>query len=96
MRLHHSLEAELGADGRRGYSVLAGSRLGEDTLLADPLGEEDLSDGVVDLYRSRVVSSSSPRRNDQKLTLCDPVWFKSSLLNQILAPPAISLNRLAS
>ncbi len=34
--------------------MLAGTGLGNDTLGAEPLGEQRLADGVVDLVRSRV------------------------------------------
>jgi hypothetical protein len=45
-----ALEAELGADGSSRDTVLSGSSLGDDALLADTTGKEDLSDGVVDLW----------------------------------------------
>jgi hypothetical protein len=44
-----ALEAELGADGSSRDTVLSCSSLGDDALLADATGEEDLTDGVVDL-----------------------------------------------
>src|SRR4029453_4905727 len=49
-----ALEAEASADGRGGDSVLAGAGLGDDPLLAEPLGEERLAERVVQLVRARV------------------------------------------
>jgi hypothetical protein len=47
-----TLQAKVSADRRRGDAVLAGARLGDDSLLAEPLREQSLTDGVVDLVRS--------------------------------------------
>ena len=49
------VEPEAGADGGARDAVLAGARLGHDPLLAEPLGEQRLADGVVDLVRAGVV-----------------------------------------
>src|SRR5918995_3081012 len=49
-----ALLAVEGGDGGRGDAVLAGSGLGDDTLLAHAVGEQYLAQGVVDLVRPRV------------------------------------------
>ena len=49
-----ALEAEARADGRRGDAVLAGARLGDDPLLAEPAREHGLAERVVQLVRAGV------------------------------------------
>ena len=49
-----ALEPEPGADGRGRDAVLAGARLGDDPLLAEPPREHGLAEGVVQLVRARV------------------------------------------
>ena len=49
-----ALHAEARAHGRARDAVLARARLGHDALLAEPLREQRLADGVVDLVRARV------------------------------------------
>ena len=53
--VHDALHAEARGDGRRGDAVLAGARLGDDSRLAQPFGEQRLADAVVDLVRAGVV-----------------------------------------
>jgi hypothetical protein len=50
----HALEAEARAHGRGRDAVLAGSRLRDDALLAQPAGHEGLPEGIVDLVRAGV------------------------------------------
>ena len=52
--VHDALDAEARADGRDGDAVLAGSRLGDDPLLAEPPCEQHLAERVVELVRARV------------------------------------------
>jgi hypothetical protein len=77
-RRENALEPKLGADGRGGYSVLTGSRFGEDALLANPLGEKDLSDGVVDL------SSEKQKREGRQLK----VTYRKKNEHQMSSPCA--------
>ena len=49
-----ALHAQERADGSRGDPVLSCSRFGDDAVLADALGQEGLTHGVVDLVRARV------------------------------------------
>ena len=49
-----ALEPEARAHGRARDAVLARAGLGHDPPLAEPLGEQRLTDGVVDLVRARV------------------------------------------
>src|SRR5215213_9982506 len=49
-----ALLAVEGGDGGRGDAVLARAGLGDDALLAHPVGEENLAQGVVDLVRAGV------------------------------------------
>ncbi len=49
-----ALQAEARAHGRGRDAVLAGAGLGDDPPLAEPLGEQRLADGVVDLVRAGV------------------------------------------
>jgi hypothetical protein len=49
-----ALKTEQGADGCRRHAVLAGAGLGDDPLLAHPLGKETLAERVVDLVRAGV------------------------------------------
>ncbi|ENN84331.1 hypothetical protein RHSP_21270 [Rhizobium freirei PRF 81] len=48
-------QAEAGSNRRRGNAMLAGTGLGDDAGLAHALGEQDLTDAIVDLVRTRVV-----------------------------------------
>lgn len=57
-----ALHAKLGTDSSSGHTVLSGTRLGNDALLAQSLGEQNLADGIVDLVRPRVVQVLSPGR----------------------------------
>ena len=50
-----ALQAELGADGGGGHSVLPGAGLGNDSLFAHPPGQQALAEGVVDLVGAGVV-----------------------------------------
>ena len=50
-----ALEVEQRADGRRRDAVLAGARLGDDPPLTHALGQQRLTERVVDLVRARVV-----------------------------------------
>mmetsp|Transcript_23587 Transcript_23587/g.35848 ORF Transcript_23587/g.35848 Transcript_23587/m.35848 type:complete len:754 (+) Transcript_23587:16-2277(+) len=52
--VNRAVQAELGADGGCRHAVLSSSSLSDDTRLADFLRQKRLSDGVVDLVRSRV------------------------------------------
>ena len=52
--VHHALLAVQGGDGRGRDPVLARAGLGDDALLAHPVGQQDLSEGVVDLVCPRV------------------------------------------
>jgi hypothetical protein len=52
--VHHAFHAEHRRHRRGGDAVLAGAGLGDDALLAHPLGEQHLADGVVDLVRAGV------------------------------------------
>ena len=49
-----ALLSEHGADGGSGDAVLSGAGLGDDAALAHPLGEQALSERVVDLVRAGV------------------------------------------
>ena len=49
-----ALEAEARADGRRRDAVLAGARLGDDPVLAEPAREHRLAERVVELVRAGV------------------------------------------
>ena len=51
--VNDALQAELGAGGRGGDAVLSGAGLGDDALLAHALGQQNLTDGIVDLVRGR-------------------------------------------
>lgn len=53
--VHDTLHAELGANGSRGDTVLASTSLGNDSLLAQTAGKQDLTESVVDLVTSSVV-----------------------------------------
>jgi hypothetical protein len=48
------LQAAQGADRGSGDAVLAGPRLGDDAFFAQALGEQDLTDGVVELVGTGV------------------------------------------
>ncbi len=48
------VEPEHGADRGRRHAVLAGAGLGDDASLAHALGEQSLTERVVDLVRTRV------------------------------------------
>ena len=50
-----AVEAEESSGGRGGHAVLAGPGLRDDTRLAQLLGEQRLTEHVVDLVRARVV-----------------------------------------
>ena len=50
-----AFEPEARARGRRRDAVLAGAGLGDDPRLAEPPGEHDLAERVVDLVRAGVV-----------------------------------------
>mmetsp|Transcript_15479 Transcript_15479/g.33550 ORF Transcript_15479/g.33550 Transcript_15479/m.33550 type:complete len:670 (+) Transcript_15479:577-2586(+) len=52
--VNDALEAHQGAGRGRGHAVLAGARLGDNSLLAELLGEEGLAEGVVDLVGASV------------------------------------------
>ena len=53
--VHVALHAHQGADGSRRHAMLPGARLGDDAGLAHPAGQQDLSDGVVDLVGTGMV-----------------------------------------
>ena len=53
--IDHAGHVHQGADRGCGHPMLACSRLGDDALLAHLLGQQYLSDGVVDLVGTRVV-----------------------------------------
>ena len=50
----HAVQAEQGAGGRGGHSVLPGTGLGDDPGLAHPPGQQGLAEHVVDLVRAGV------------------------------------------
>ncbi len=52
--VHDALEPEARADGRGGDAVLAGARLGDDPVLAQPSREHRLAERVVQLVRAGV------------------------------------------
>ena len=52
--INHRLQAEAGADGGRCHAMLARARLGHDALLAETLGDQCLSERVVDLVGTGV------------------------------------------
>jgi hypothetical protein len=56
----NTLHPEPSTGGSGGDTVLSSTRLGDDLGLAESLGEQDLSDGVVDLVRTGVVQVFSP------------------------------------
>ena len=51
----HAGIAEARSNGGRGNAVLAGAGFGDDAGLAHPLGEQDLTEAIVDLVRAGVV-----------------------------------------
>ena len=53
--VHLALEAHQRSGGCRGNTVLSGARLGDDPLLAHVLGQQRLTEHVVDLVAARVV-----------------------------------------
>lgn len=50
-----AFHAELGADGSGGNTVLTGTGLGDNLLLAESASEEELAESVVDLVRTGVI-----------------------------------------
>ena len=54
VHVHRAVQSQLGANGRRGDAVLPCPHLGNDARLSNLLGQECLSDGVVDLVRTHV------------------------------------------
>ena len=52
--VHDALEAEAGADRRRGHAVLPCTCLGNDPALAETLRQDGLAERVVELVRSSV------------------------------------------
>lgn len=50
-----TLHAKLGADGGGGDTVLTGTSLGDNSSLAQSLGEENLANGIVNLVRTSMV-----------------------------------------
>jgi hypothetical protein len=60
--------------------VLPSTRLGDDLGLAESLGEQDLSDGVVDLVRTGVVQVFSPGRSR---TIAASAWLTTNDVNRL-------------
>jgi hypothetical protein len=55
-----TLQTEFGTDGSGSDTVLSSTSLGDDPLFAQSLGEQDLTDSIVDLVRTSVVQVLSP------------------------------------
>ena len=97
-----ALHSEPGTGGSGGDTVLPSTRLGDDLGLAESLGEQDLSDGVVDLVRTGVVQVFSPEKSRTDVASAwstqiairpvQPTIDPETHFIQILAPPACSVN----
>ena len=71
--VHFALQPKEGANGRRGDSVLARSRLGDDPLFSHPAGEQALPDRIVDLVRPGVVQIFALHHDVEAGGLRDPL-----------------------
>jgi hypothetical protein len=74
-----ALESKAGAHGGSGNTVLASASLGDDALLPEPLGEQSLRDGVVDLVGTGMVQILPLEVNQRACSIGAPVVLRQTL-----------------
>ena len=82
-----TLETEFGTDSSGSNTMLTSTSLCDDPLFTQSLGEQDLSDGIVDLVRSGMVQVLSPSCQRKH-----PLHSVVTHLSQMEAPPICSVN----